>query len=82
MKFKELKSMGNDELREKLRELEMELIKSNAQVATGTVPKSPGKIKQTKKSMAKIISIIESAESAKPTQKQTKEKTGKEEKKA
>ncbi len=58
MKHKELAKMGNPELQEKLKELKKELMKENAQVAIGTAPKNPGKISQTKKTIAKIKSII------------------------
>ena len=58
MKFKELKIMGKAELNEKMSQLEMDLIKANAQVATGTTPKSPGQLKQIKKSIARIKSIM------------------------
>ncbi|MBW2978131.1 50S ribosomal protein L29 [Candidatus Woesearchaeota archaeon] len=57
MKIKDLRSMSNEELKSKLVELKKELIKSNAQVATGTTPKSPGQIKQTKKMIAKILTL-------------------------
>lgn len=65
MKFKEIKSMPQPELQEKLKELQMELIKMNSQVATGTTPKSPGKIKETKKTIAKIKSILKPTEAKK-----------------
>ena len=58
MKFKELKIMGKAELNEKMKQLEMDLIKANAQVATGTTPKSPGQLKQIKKTIARIKSIM------------------------
>jgi ribosomal protein L29 len=58
MKFKELKAMTNEEMEGKLKELRMELIKANAQIATGTVPKNPGQVKQTKKTIAKIKQIL------------------------
>ena len=58
MKFKELKSMGKAELKDRMGQLEMDLIKSNAQVATGTTPKSPGQLKQIKKNIARIKSLL------------------------
>ena len=58
MKSKELKNMTKKDLESKLNELKKELIKLNAQVATGTVPKSPGQIKQIKKTIARILTII------------------------
>ncbi|MBW2993414.1 50S ribosomal protein L29 [Candidatus Woesearchaeota archaeon] len=42
----------------KLKELQKDLIKHNAQIATGTIPKSPGQVKQTKKTIARIYSIL------------------------
>lgn len=59
MKFKELKSMSKEDLGEKLKQLRMDLIKSNAQVATGTTPKNSGQIRQMKKTIAKIKTILE-----------------------
>jgi ribosomal protein L29 len=58
MKYKELKSMPKDEIEGKLKELQMDLIKANAQIATGTIPKNPGQVKQTKKTIAKIKQLL------------------------
>ncbi|MBD3249680.1 50S ribosomal protein L29 [Candidatus Woesearchaeota archaeon] len=58
MKAKDLRSTSKEELQEKLLELKKELMKLNAQVATGTTPKSPGQIKQTKKNIARINAIL------------------------
>lgn len=57
MKIKDLRSMSDDELKSKFIELKKELIKSNAQIATGTTPKSPGQVKQTKRLIAKILTL-------------------------
>jgi len=65
MKFKDLKAIPKLELSEKLLELKRELIKENAQVAIGTIPKSPGKLKQTKKTIAKIKTLLSKVEEAK-----------------
>lgn len=65
MKFKDLKAMPKNELNEKLLELKRELIKENAQVAIGTIPKNPGKLKTTKKTIAKIKSLVSRSEEAK-----------------
>lgn len=59
MKFKELKSLSHDELMKKQLELRKELMKENTQISTGTVPKSPGKIKNMKKTLAKITMLVE-----------------------
>ena len=58
MKIKELRSLSEQDLETKLDELRKELVKINAQVATGTVPKSPGQIKDIKKTIAKILTIL------------------------
>ncbi len=57
-KFKEFADMEKEELKAKLGELRKELIKLNAQVATGTTPKSPGQIKQLKKAVARILTAM------------------------
>lgn len=68
MKNKEIRSMDKESLKTKLSELKKELIKINAQVAIGTTPKSPGQVKALKKTVAKIMTIM----NEKPTE--TKEK--------
>jgi large subunit ribosomal protein L29 len=64
MKFKDIKIMKVEELKSKLEELKKELIKNNAQVATGTNPKSPGQVKQIKKSIAKILMVLDNKKEA------------------
>ncbi len=54
----DFKNLSEEELNKKLDELRMELIKLNAQVATGTTPKSPGQIRQIKKNIARIKTIF------------------------
>jgi len=60
MKIKEIKAMSKEDLNSKLEELKKELMKINAQIATGTTPKSPGNVKQIKKTIAKISMIQKS----------------------
>lgn len=54
MKFKEIKSLSKEDIDKKMKDMRLELIKLNAQVATGTNPKNPGQIRQLKKSIARI----------------------------
>jgi len=61
MKFKELKAMPAAELKDKFAQLNQELIKERAQIATGTMPKSPGKIRVARKTIAKIKMIFAEA---------------------
>ncbi len=58
MKTKEMRSMSKEDLEAKLEELKKELMKVNAQISTGTTPKSPGQVKQIKKNIAKILTIL------------------------
>jgi ribosomal protein L29 len=58
MKIKELRGLNKTDLNQKLEELYKELMKENAQVATGTVPKNPGKLKVAKKTIARIKTLL------------------------
>ncbi len=69
MKAKELAGLEMGDLKTRLAELEKELIKLNAQVATGTMPKSPGQIRSTKKTIARIITILKQKEKTKEAKK-------------
>ena len=57
MKAKELKAMNEIDLENKSIELKKELMKVNSQIAIGTLPKSPGKVKEMKRTIAKILTI-------------------------
>ena len=57
MRAKELRVMNELELDNKVVELKKELMKVNSQIAIGTLPKSPGKVKDLKKTIAKILTI-------------------------
>lgn len=58
MKYDDLKNMKADDLKKHMEEAETELIKLNAQVATGTPPENPGKIKELKKTIARIKTAL------------------------
>lgn len=58
MKMKDLRQMPKEGLKTKLIELRKDLMKQNAQIATGTVPKSPGQVREMKKTIAKILAIV------------------------
>ena len=57
MKAKELKAMNELDFENKSIELKKELMKVNSQIAIGTLPKSPGKVKEMKRTIAKILTI-------------------------
>ena len=58
MKAKEIRSLSKEDLDVKLVELKKELIKLNAQISTGTTPKSPGQVKEVKKNIARILTVL------------------------
>jgi large subunit ribosomal protein L29 len=58
MKRKELMDLNKGEHEAKLIEFRKELIKLNAQAATGTAMKNPGLVKQTKKNIARLLTIM------------------------
>ncbi len=57
MRPKELRIMNESDLNNKIEELKKELMKVNSQIAIGTLPKSPGKVKEIKKTIARILTI-------------------------
>ena len=56
--MKELKSLNDDALKSRIAELRKELMKYNAQVAIGTIPKNPGAIRKDKRMVARILTIM------------------------
>lgn len=59
IKKSEFKSMGANTLQEKLSELRKQLMKVNTQVSTHTVPENPGKVRELKKTISRIIMFID-----------------------
>lgn len=53
----EIKQMNEKELNEKLASLNEELVKINAQIAMGTLPQNPGRIKEIRKTIARIKTL-------------------------
>jgi large subunit ribosomal protein L29 len=58
MKSKEIRKTDKNIINEKILELQKELVKINAQVAIGTSIKNPGQVKNIKKTIARILTII------------------------
>jgi len=56
-KNKELNQMDKVQLESRLKELKKELMKINTQKSTGSTPENPGKIKQIKRTIARILTI-------------------------
>ena len=54
----DIRALSDEALRSKVAEFRKELMKLNAQVAIGTVPKSPGTIRNVKRSIARVLTIL------------------------
>lgn len=65
MKDLDATKMSKEELKAKVLELKKELIKLNAQVATGTIPKNPRQIRSAKKYIARLLTAMRAKELAK-----------------
>lgn len=58
IKKKDLRAMGEGELRDKKQELETELSRERGAIASGTKAENPGKIKEMKRTIARINTIL------------------------
>ena len=52
--------MSEKDLHQKLKEMDEELVKLYAEASTGTQVKSPGKIRQVKKTRARVKTVLNS----------------------
>jgi len=62
MKDLDFTKMSKDEITAKVIELRKELIKLNAQTATGTTPKNPMQIRTIKKNIARLFTALKNKE--------------------
>ncbi len=62
IKNNELRALGKSQLESKLIELRKDLIKLNSQIAAGTVPENPGNVRNIKKTIARVFTIIKEKE--------------------
>jgi ribosomal protein L29 len=65
MKTKELQKLTVKELQGKHQEIQTQLIKERAQIARGTASKNPYIIKNSKKAIARILTILTTKEKIK-----------------
>ena len=54
LRYKEIEKLSDKEISSKKLELEKELMRSRSQVASGTAPENPGKIREIKRTLARI----------------------------
>ena len=55
---KELRAMGEDDLRAKLSEYRAELRRLKAQTSAGVRPENPGRVRELKRTIARILTIL------------------------
>ncbi len=55
---RQLREMSNDDLEKRLNELRLELAKEKSQIAIGGSPSNTGKVKEIRRSIAKILTEI------------------------
>ncbi len=55
LRMKEARKLSKKELSDKLEELQKEMMKLNGQVASGATPENPGRIKEIKRTIARIM---------------------------
>lgn len=73
MKTKEIRKMKNEDFDKKLSELRLELSKELGSAKMGRAVKNPGKIKQIRKSIAKILTVKKENKTVKRENKTQKE---------
>lgn len=71
MRASELRTLTVNELESKLRALKIELAKERAVIASGTRPEKPTKIRNTRKDIARILTILSLKEKAGELPKET-----------
>ncbi len=69
IKIKDLVNTDEATLNNKMLEIKKELMKNYAQIATGTTPKSPGGVRQLKKNIARIHTVLAEKQVKKQTKK-------------
>lgn len=57
LKVKDIKKLSEKDIEKKLDEMRLELAKEKANISIGASVTSPGKIKDTKRAIARILSI-------------------------
>lgn len=57
IKKNEIRAMDSKSMSDKITELNGELIRINAQIAMGTLPENPGRIKEIRKTIARLKTI-------------------------
>ena len=57
VRAKEIREMSDDQVQKQLKDLRNELLKERAITATGGAPESPGRIRELRRTIARILTI-------------------------
>ena len=55
---KEFRNLGTEEIKNRIQELKKELMKDNVHISSGTAATNPGKVRHTKKNIARLLTIL------------------------
>ena len=58
IKRKQFKEITKDDLQKRLSELRLELAKERAQIAIGGAPSNPGKLKEIRRTIARLLTEL------------------------
>lgn len=61
-KAKEFRNLGIEEIHTRIREFKKELMKDNVHIFSGTAAANPGKVRHTKKNIARLLTILKEKE--------------------
>jgi large subunit ribosomal protein L29 len=64
--MKKIRELSSEELKSKLAELRLDLAKDRAQVAVGGTPVNPGKVREVRRTIARILTALEERARKKP----------------
>lgn len=64
LRSEEIRDLSSEELEEKLKELRNELLREKSMIASGGAPENPGRIKEIKRTIARILTIKTQKEGA------------------
>jgi len=57
LRAREIREMSEEEVEKKLNDLRLELMKERAKITIGGVPENPGRVKEIRKAIARILTI-------------------------
>lgn len=61
-KAKEFMTLTSEEIHSRIAELKKEIMKDNVHISSGTAPGNPGKLRQAKKNVARMLTVLKQKE--------------------